>query len=132
MYKKLLKTTVIALGLAASMHSSANDNETQHDKTEDSGNVVASIEYLLGDKLCKIQSSVAEQIMTHRQQGTSLLQVLELLDTQEYKSIALEAYGTPLYNSDSYQKIAISEFTSQFYLDCHNELVKGLMDKYSE
>lgn len=126
-FKSLLLLSVIWL---ASIAGLANDDVSVSQNQEGNGNIVAYIEYTLGDKLCIENSKLAGTIMTHRQNGVPLTKLIELTESQKYKLMAIKAFLIPLYSSTSDKEKASTEFSSQYYLACHEELVTKLEDKY--
>lgn len=68
---------------------------------------------------CKQVEESASVTMQARQSGIPLSRVLEIAaDSEMLKTIAIDAYNTPKFATESYKVNAISEFTNKWLLAC--------------
>ena len=68
---------------------------------------------------CEEIEALASSIMTARQSGVPLKQVIAIADGQDYiKRVAMVAYGITNYSTDEYKTKAIEEFADEVYLIC--------------
>jgi len=71
---------------------------------------------------CKGVTSVADSVMTARQAGISLDQVMDVVIAQDMESdvtpIVMLAYDVPRYSTESYQTGAINDFKSKILKVC--------------
>lgn len=78
---------------------------------------------------CSPVGRLAEMIMSHRQEGTSIDVVIEAIrETSDGKAesrivqMAVEAYGTPRFTRKKNQVNVIGEFRDQAVVECHRTL----------
>lgn len=80
------------------------------------------------DEWCGSIGFLSESIMSSRQNGVPMQNVMEVMSkgdggdriTTIAKGMVVEAYGSPLYQSDSGKSAAIVEFQNKWYRDCLN------------
>lgn len=71
-------------------------------------------------ELCREISTLAESIMSNRQSGTSIVQMMDIADGNGLaQSLVAAAYEEPRYSTPQYQAEAISDFRDQAYLECY-------------
>lgn len=73
-------------------------------------------EYL---ELCREIGTLAESIMTNRQNGTSIVQMMDIADGNGLaQSLVVAAYEEPRFSTPRYQAESISDFRDRAYLEC--------------
>ena len=79
------------------------------------------------DELCPPLATLAMNIMTSRQEGVPLEILKPIVDQIEDKlaqeltlAILLDAYATPLYNTDEFKNLAITEFGNTVSVACYS------------
>lgn len=71
-------------------------------------------------ELCREISNLAESIMSNRQSGASMVQMMDIADGNGLaQSLVAAAYEEPRYSTPQYQQEAISDFRDQAYLECY-------------
>ena len=73
---------------------------------------------------CNDMHEVATMIMKARQAGMSIPQLVETLEKHEFgfmQGLALYAYDTPRYSTESMKQGAISDFGNQVYIECKKQ-----------
>ena len=75
------------------------------------------------DMACKVYSETAEVVMEARQEGLGLQQVLDTFAEQGEvsdinRSLILEAYKLPRYETEENKRTAISDFRDNFLVHC--------------
>jgi len=74
---------------------------------------------LAADDLCTTASLLAERVMTERQSGARVADVMDRGKENElYRTMVKQAFSEPLYRSVEYRQRAVSEFANGWYLDC--------------
>lgn len=73
---------------------------------------------------CKSLSGLAESVMAHRQDGTSVVTLMELADLPVTRLLIEEAYKKPRYSSEQYQRRAVSDFRDEYYIICLKAMEK--------
>lgn len=101
-----------------------------------------SLAFLFNSNVCQAQSAkalafckdferAAEKIMTARQDGMAMSEMMEAASEMEEaysdiaKTMVVEAYSKPLYRTEDFKRRAISEFANDSYLVCIKELRKS-------
>lgn len=108
-----ISPTEEALGVTASVTASVEENELEATEEEK----IASCQQIAG---------LAETVMTHRQQGTAMSDVMNIVkDTQLGRSMVIAAYDISRYATDDYQQRAIEEFRDEWNLQCLKALVRN-------
>ena len=74
---------------------------------------------------CAAISSLAEGVMTARQNNVDIVQVIEIVSSNPITAelgivLAKEAYAKPRFNTERIQKETIREFKNDVYLQCLN------------
>lgn len=77
-------------------------------------------------KYCKNLYQLAENIMSFRQDGVSVVKQMELIEStkpsKDFKGlmemIVEEAYKKPKFSSEEYKTEAITEFANDIYIQC--------------
>ena len=76
-------------------------------------------------ELCTAIGDAAENVMTTRQNGVPLSQVLEAATQPDMPSFApvmvLKAYEKPLYNTEQYRLQAISDYREVWEMACYKQ-----------
>lgn len=78
------------------------------------------------DNSCVLLGRLAHAIMQHRQQGTTLVEMYEILPnpTEFSSQMILEAYDRPLFSTMEAKKRATSEFANSWVLSCEKARLK--------
>lgn len=85
----------------------------------------AQAETKSNEDVCQSVSELAEMIMDIRQMGGSAQELMEINGSHPLaRSLVLEAFAEPAYNTEEYQKKASREFKSKTYLECSVALSK--------
>lgn len=72
---------------------------------------------------CKEISELAETIMTNRQAGISMVQMIEVADGNKMASaLVVAAYEQPRYSTEAVQARTIGDFRDEAYLACFQSL----------
>lgn len=72
---------------------------------------------------CVVLSDLAEQIMENRQGGVPLSDMMRISgDNEMIRTMVLEAYNQPRFNTSSYQLEAIQDFSDSIALICYNAI----------
>lgn len=69
-------------------------------------------------EFCKSVSNLAETAMTYRQEGISVVAMIEAVDLPVSRFLIKEAYKMPRYSSEEYQRQAISDYRDEYYINC--------------
>lgn len=77
---------------------------------------------------CKLISSLAETVMVNRQNGVSMVKMMEtakgaVKDMTE--TLIMSAYDKPRFSTDEMQKRSVEDFRDQAYLEC----IKAIPEK---
>ena len=78
--------------------------------------------------ICKSHTEFAERVMTFRQEGVSIAEMIELSkdegnDVREYvESLILTAYEQPRYSTERIKQETIENFRDEAYLACAKRL----------
>ena len=68
---------------------------------------------------CQQMATLAENIMAHRQKGTSMSEMMELVGELEIgQTLVIDAYRSPRFSTERMKKEAISDFRDRAYLMC--------------
>lgn len=67
---------------------------------------------------CNSIGGVAELIMTRRQAGASMSQLMSHTDADFLHEIIIDAYKQPRYSTERMQRRVIAEFQDKWYLGC--------------
>lgn len=76
---------------------------------------------------CKAMAGLANAVMTARQEGVSVVELLEVTKTDndlanEYTRVLIEvAYNSPRFNTEYYKLKEITEYEAAAYLSCIND-----------
>lgn len=82
-------------------------------------------------KYCKPVSETARQIMTLRQSGKDMSEMVDLAGTADpairknVTQIVMAAYKQPRYQTDEMQQRAVADFTNDVYLKCAEDMGGG-------
>jgi 3-hydroxyisobutyrate dehydrogenase-like beta-hydroxyacid dehydrogenase len=69
--------------------------------------------------LCKSFATYAETVMTARQNGATLVKMLDIAaDSEIAQAIIIDAYQSPSYSTDKYKTNAAVEFSNKVLLTC--------------
>jgi len=72
---------------------------------------------------CVIIGDTAGEIMKAHQAGVPLARVMEIMGVSDFwRSVVLNAYGTPRYRTDDYQDRAVIDFTTDIMLICYRSM----------
>jgi len=85
--------------------------------------LLVSVSTVRGDddwqETCKNLATLAENIMKHRQDGTSMPVVMELVgDLEIAQTLVMDAYRSPRFSTERMKKEAINDFRDRAYLMC--------------
>lgn len=69
-------------------------------------------------KICELESSLAYQIMSFRQSGSPMHEVLQASVGDDLKSVVRDAYDTQQFQSEYAQGIIKTEFAKLRYYKC--------------
>lgn len=78
----------------------------------------------LAMKVCRAQTELAEIIMTKRQRGVPMLEILDTIDSRgldrdgTMKQMIVEAYKGPRFNTSRHQQKAVTDFADEMLLAC--------------
>jgi antitoxin component YwqK of YwqJK toxin-antitoxin module/dsDNA-binding SOS-regulon protein len=67
---------------------------------------------------CESYSNLAKSVMTARQSGVAMSEVMNTISSEITKQLAIAAYEKPRFSSKEYQKKSIEDFRDKVYLDC--------------
>ena len=72
---------------------------------------------------CQDAGDLAEAVMTARQNGAPISQLMEIANGQEIiVKMVLMAYGEPRYSTDQFQSLAIEDFRNLWEVGCYQAL----------
>lgn len=67
---------------------------------------------------CKSVSDSASKIMTIRQSGALMADLMGRSDSEIFQKLVIAAYSKPKYGSPKYIKRSIQSFSNDWYLQC--------------
>jgi hypothetical protein len=68
---------------------------------------------------CEQIEVTARTIMDARQAGVPLKSVMKIVkDSDAMKQVAIQAYDSSKYETDSYKKSAVEKFANKYYVSC--------------
>jgi hypothetical protein len=74
---------------------------------------------------CTGIGDLAETMMTHRQGGTAISELMPKLDGNEmFIKMLLGAYGEPRYSTEEYRQRSIDDFRSLWELGCYQAMTE--------
>jgi hypothetical protein len=77
---------------------------------------------VMADDFCTNMYSVGKSVMTARQNGVPLPEMMKLLESTDLvgtmQPIIVEAYSHPVYTTQSIRKRTIDEFANSLHLEC--------------
>lgn len=72
---------------------------------------------------CTSIGDLAEQIMTHRQAGTAISQIMPMVEGNDlFVKMLLEAYQKPRFSSSEYQSREIEDYRNLWEIGCYQAL----------
>ena len=74
---------------------------------------------------CQDAGDLAEAVMTARQNGAPISQLMEIANGQEIiVKMVLMAYGEPRYSTDEFQSRAIEDFRNLWEVGCYQAMTE--------
>ena len=74
---------------------------------------------------CQDAGDLAEAVMTARQNGAPISQLMEIANGQEIiVKMVLMAYGEPRYSTDQFQSRAIEDFRNLWEVGCYQAMTE--------
>lgn len=77
------------------------------------------------ESMCDVLSPLAHTVMTNRQEGASLADTYRVCSSTDIESLrklcqalAVDAYSSPVYQSERYKAEAATEFSNGVFLSC--------------
>ena len=75
---------------------------------------------------CQTTANLAEIVMTRRQEGVSIVEMVTIVkdmpigskERELTESILINAYGQPKFSTEEYIEEAITDFKNEVYLEC--------------
>jgi hypothetical protein len=82
---------------------------------------MASFDVLADNKkTCNGIEYFSRMVMEHRQMGTPMREVMELIDSKDefINSVIMSAYEAPKYSTEKHKKEEVNNFADAYYLAC--------------
>ena len=70
------------------------------------------------DETCQHLATVAQSIMTIRQQEQPLSKAINLFESELGREMVIEAYGKHVYDTEEYAQKSIDRFANKWHLYC--------------
>lgn len=74
-------------------------------------------------RICEVQEKTARSLMTIRQQGFNISDVLLPGTPDDVKPIIIDAWEKPLFSSAKHKQSAINEFSAKWGLECYKKIL---------
>jgi len=73
---------------------------------------------------CPSVIELAEQIMSARQAGVSMAELMEVMENKYQQKLVLEAYQIPLYTTQEYRDSETTEFGNKHGVACYEAMLR--------